>query len=174
LREYAEVVDFVSELARRGVAVPAPEPALVNADGTRLEVPSPVFDALVHVAKAMAQGQGVTVMPLSALLSALLTTQEAADLLGISRPTLVRLLEDGEIAHEQRGRHRRRQGCTRQPPGQYPGQGDRPPLAAFPAFLDTCALYGAYLCDTLLCRAEAETYRPLWPAGVLDELVCPA
>lgn len=101
--QLAEVVDFVSELARRGVAVPPPAPALVNADGTRLEVPAPVFDALVHMATAMAQGQGVTVMPLSALL----TTQEAADLLGISRPTLVRLLEDGEIAHEQRGRHRR-------------------------------------------------------------------
>jgi len=39
--------------------------------------------------------------------NALLTTQEAAEFLGISRPTLVRLLEDREIAHEKRGRHRR-------------------------------------------------------------------
>ena len=39
--------------------------------------------------------------------NALLTTQEAAELLGISRPTLVRLVEDGEIPYEQRGRHRR-------------------------------------------------------------------
>jgi len=101
--QIAEVVDFVAELARRGVAVPVPEPALVGADGSRLEVPAPVFNALVQVATAMARGQGVTVMPLSALL----TTQEAADLLGISRPTLVRLLTDGEIAYEQRGRHRR-------------------------------------------------------------------
>ncbi len=43
-------------------------------------------------------------------------------------------------------------------------------MVTFPAFLDTCALYGAYLCDTLLCLAEAGTYRPLWSAGVLDEL----
>jgi hypothetical protein len=42
-------------------------------------------------------------------------------------------------------------------------------MATFPAFLDTCALYGAYPCDTLLCLAEAGTYRPLWSAGVLDE-----
>lgn len=41
---------------------------------------------------------------------------------------------------------------------------------AFPAFLDTCVLYPAYLCDTLLRLAEAETYRPLWSADVLQEL----
>ena len=101
--QLAEVVDFVAELARRGVAVPEPKPALVGADGRRVEVPGRVFEALVQVATAMAHGQGVTVIPQNALL----TTQEAAELLGISRPTLVRLVEDGEISYEQRGRHRR-------------------------------------------------------------------
>jgi predicted nucleic acid-binding protein len=41
---------------------------------------------------------------------------------------------------------------------------------AFPAFLDTCVLYPAYLCDTLLRLAEASAYRPLWSSGVLCEL----
>jgi excisionase family DNA binding protein len=193
--QLAEVVDFVAELARRGVAVPEPKPALVSADGTRLEVPDPVFEALVQVATAMARGQGVTVMPLNALL----TTQEAADLLGISRPTLVRLLADGQITYEQRGRHRRillsdllayeetmrrerRESLDRmardgQAAGLYEATSGPPPrtrlpllMATFRAFLDTCALFGAYLCDTLLCLAEAGTYQPLWSAGVLEEL----
>lgn len=45
---------------------------------------------------------GVNVAPLSATL----TTQEPADYLGISRPTLVRILERGEIPMEKPGRHR--------------------------------------------------------------------
>src|SRR5262245_16563832 len=40
----------------------------------------------------------------------------------------------------------------------------------FPAFLDACVLYPAYLCDTLLRLAEASAYRPLWSADVLTEL----
>jgi predicted nucleic acid-binding protein len=40
----------------------------------------------------------------------------------------------------------------------------------FPAFLDTCVLYPAYLCDTLLRLAEASAYRPLWSVDVLSEL----
>jgi predicted nucleic acid-binding protein len=41
---------------------------------------------------------------------------------------------------------------------------------AFPAFLDTCVLYSSTLTDTLLRIAEEDAFRPLWSAGVLDEL----
>ena len=53
----------------------------------------------------MRDGQAITVAPIDQLL----TTQQAADFLGISRPTLVKLLESGEIPHESpgAGRHRR-------------------------------------------------------------------
>lgn len=45
---------------------------------------------------------GVTVAPMNAML----TTQEAADYLGVARPTLVRILERGDIPMEKPGRHR--------------------------------------------------------------------
>jgi len=41
---------------------------------------------------------------------------------------------------------------------------------AFPTFLDTCVLYPAYLCDTLLRLAEKEAFRPLWSLDVMTEL----
>ena len=62
-----------------------------------------VFEVLRDVVDAMAQGQAVTIAPVHQRL----TTQEAADLLGVSRPTVVKLLESGEIPFEQPGRHRR-------------------------------------------------------------------
>lgn len=99
----ATVVDLVAELGRRGVDAPPRRPALVSSDGRRMEIPAPLFDALQQIAITLANGQGVTVAPRDQLL----TTQEAADFLGVSRPTLVRLLKDGEIAHQMRGRHRR-------------------------------------------------------------------
>lgn len=76
---------------------------LVGPDGTTVELPDQVYQVLRDVAAAMSRGLAITVAPHNTLL----TTQEAADLLSISRPTLVRLLTDGLIAFELRGRHRR-------------------------------------------------------------------
>jgi excisionase family DNA binding protein len=99
----AEVADLVRALRECGIEVPPRRPALVDSDGHQLELPQPVFDALLQVATALADGRGVTVAPHHALL----TTQEAADFLGISRPTLVKLLDSGDIPHQRPGRHRR-------------------------------------------------------------------
>lgn len=78
-------------------------PALVEVDGTRIEIPEPVFDALLDVVSALSRGEGISVVPRSAVL----TTQDAADFLGISRPTLVKLLESGDIPFAKYGRHRK-------------------------------------------------------------------
>lgn len=81
----------------------APATTLLGPDGERLVLPPEVFEVLRSVVDAMAQGQAVTIAPVHQRL----TTQEAAELLGVSRPTVVKLLESGEIPFEQPGRHRR-------------------------------------------------------------------
>ncbi|MGH3816939.1 MAG: helix-turn-helix domain-containing protein [Pseudonocardiaceae bacterium] len=50
-------------------------------------------EVLTRVAEALASGRGVAVLPVDREL----TTREAADLLGISRPTLIKLLDTGEM-----------------------------------------------------------------------------
>lgn len=81
----------------------APTTTLSGPNGERLVLPVEVFEVLRDVVEAMAQGQAVTIAPVHQRL----TTQEAAGLLGVSRPTVVKLLESGEIPFEQPGRHRR-------------------------------------------------------------------
>src|SRR6201996_8642781 len=77
--------------------------ALIGPDGERLDGPPEVFEVLRDVVEALAQGLAITIAPHQMILS----TSEAAEILGVSRPTLVRLLEAGEIPFEQPGRHRR-------------------------------------------------------------------
>ncbi|GAB3913697.1 helix-turn-helix domain-containing protein [Kibdelosporangium lantanae] len=76
---------------------------LVAEDGTEVAVPPAVQKAVIDVVHLMDQGKAITMAPHNALL----TTQEAADLLDISRPTLVKLLVEGKIPYEQPGKHRR-------------------------------------------------------------------
>jgi len=70
-----------------------------------MELPAEIYDVLLGVVNAMQDGKAITVAPLNLLL----TTQEAAAFLGISRPSVVKLLEEQEIPYEQpgQGRHRK-------------------------------------------------------------------
>ncbi|MBS0481869.1 MAG: helix-turn-helix domain-containing protein [Proteobacteria bacterium] len=72
-------------------------------DGTDLLLPRAVTPLLVKILTEIAQGNAVTLIPLHAEL----TTQEAANLLNISRPYLNKLLDNGTIAHHKVGTHRR-------------------------------------------------------------------
>ncbi len=80
------------------------EPALlVGPNGERVLLPPEVYQVLVQVVRAMRGGQAISLAPAIQRL----TTQQAANFLGISRPTLVKLLEAGEIPFDRPGRHRR-------------------------------------------------------------------
>lgn len=84
---------------------PASQPALlVGPDGEQIPLPDELYTALRAAVHALLAGRGISIAPHTALLS----TQQAADLLNISRPTLVKLLESGEIPYEQSGRRRHR------------------------------------------------------------------
>lgn len=72
-------------------------------DGKQLVLPKAVTPLLIHLLTEMGQGNAVTLIPVHAEL----TTQEAANLLNVSRPHLIRLLEDGEIPFHKAGTHRR-------------------------------------------------------------------
>jgi excisionase family DNA binding protein len=70
---------------------------LIGPDGDEVEIPAAALAALRLVAAAMAKGQAVTVAPHDLEL----TTQEAADLLHVSRPHLIKLLDKGELPHHR-------------------------------------------------------------------------
>ncbi|HIY40213.1 MAG TPA: helix-turn-helix domain-containing protein [Candidatus Nocardiopsis merdipullorum] len=76
---------------------------LIGPDGSKIDVPEELCGVLRDVVAALSQGLAISIAPHNTML----TTQEAADLLSISRPTLVRLLSEGEIPFSMRGRHRR-------------------------------------------------------------------
>jgi excisionase family DNA binding protein len=96
----AHVRDELAEIAE---LVSAAAPELLGSGGRRVPLPGPVRDALVQVVAALRAGKAVTVGPFPTRL----TTQQAADLVGVSRPTLIKMLDEGRIPYERPGGHRR-------------------------------------------------------------------
>ena len=92
------------ELARFLESHSAPA-ALLGPDGEQIPLPLAAYEVLRQVARAMEAGASVSIEPVDRRL----TTQQAADLLGISRNTLIRLLDENELPFERFGqsRHRR-------------------------------------------------------------------
>jgi excisionase family DNA binding protein len=78
-------------------------PQLVGPDGQATELPAEIYKLLVTVIDHLKAGNGVSIVPVHAEL----TTVEAAELLGVSRPHLIKQLETGAIPFRKVGSHRR-------------------------------------------------------------------
>ncbi|KAB8316677.1 helix-turn-helix domain-containing protein [Tolypothrix campylonemoides VB511288] len=76
---------------------------LVGANGEQIDVPESLHQVLHHVVQAFVKGRIISIIPENCEM----TTQQAAEFLNVSRPYLVKLLEQGEIPHIKVGTHRR-------------------------------------------------------------------
>ena len=69
----------------------------------KIVLPFKVLELIAQILKSMSEGKPISIVPIAAEM----TTQMAAEILGCSRPHLVKLLEKGEIEFTKVGRHRR-------------------------------------------------------------------
>ena len=69
----------------------------------KITIPSRALQLLGDILKAMSEGIPISIVPIATEV----TTQKAAEILGCSRPHLVKLLEEGKIEFVKVGKHRR-------------------------------------------------------------------
>jgi excisionase family DNA binding protein len=162
----------------------AGELVLRTADGTEISLPSSLLRLVVSAANNLAAGRAV--MAISAEVT--LTPAEAAELLGLSRPFLVRLLERGDIPSEllPESRHRRikledvltfqdrreRRSEGRRRIADIATTADLPYLCLLfvaRVFIDTNVLFPFSVMDLMLALTEDGIHDVMWSDDLLDE-----
>ncbi len=105
IKQQKQIEKFSQELDRMTLANQhrAPDCELKGPNGVSVSIPESIFYVLVRVAEVLARGDSITIVPVGREL----TTQQAANLLNVSRQYLVRLLDEGKLAFRKTGKHRR-------------------------------------------------------------------
>jgi excisionase family DNA binding protein len=98
-------IESIKRVAKNLAAHPDPNRYVLVDDADRIQVqlPASLVRVLVEAANQLAQGNSVAILHYEQEL----TTQQAADLLSVSRPYLIKLLENGQIPYHHVGSHRR-------------------------------------------------------------------
>ncbi len=99
----AALAGRATERLRRFVRRDRPFRFAPSDNGETVEVPGAAAELIVRLLQEMASGHAVTLIPIHAEL----TTQQAADLLGVSRPFVIKLLEAKKLPFRKVGSHRR-------------------------------------------------------------------
>jgi len=102
-RQKASVAALATMLNKLARTRRQPRCELITPGGERSAMPEVVLHVLKVAAEILARGDAVTLVPLRTEL----TTQQAANLLNVSRQYLVRLLDEGSVPFTKTGTHRR-------------------------------------------------------------------
>ncbi len=95
--ELNEIIELVKKISNMDKFV------MTKADGEEIELPQVVSQVLYEIITILSQGGSMTIIPMDKEL----TTQQAADILNVSRPYFVKLLENDIIPYHKTGTHRK-------------------------------------------------------------------
>lgn len=96
-RSYSALVSAIGQ-------IDSDEPEIeIEETREKIKIPLSALKLLSEILKSMSEGKLISIVPFAAEV----TTQAAAEILGCSRPHLVKLLEEGKIAFTKVGKHRR-------------------------------------------------------------------
>jgi excisionase family DNA binding protein len=175
--------DALDDLSARGDLGDG-ELVLRTADGTEISLPPSLLRLVVSAANNLAAGRAVMTIPAEVSL----TPAEAAELLGLSRPFVARLLERGDIPSEllPESRHRRikledvlafqarreRRAEGRRRIADIAATADLPYLCLLfvaKVFIDTNVLFPFSVMDLMLALSEDAIHDVMWTDDLLDE-----
>jgi len=98
-----ENVKAVEKIVQKHHSARKPIEIEITGEKTRIKIPPSAFRFLNTVLQLMAKGKAITIIPSDTEIS----TQQAAEMLNVSRPHVVKLLEKGELPYHKVGTHRR-------------------------------------------------------------------